>query len=158
MINNLRTTRCLTLNPDGGERVVKRSLFAKYSRCPFDRGHTADRVDRGNALRKCTASTKAALYRVPFRASRISQGKVSSKNKEMFCESNTIGPSNIPGIPLNGAKKHYTVLPFLECVCCSFGIPHLPSSPEQLKVIEPLSRTFQLPATYLFRHSTPPPR
>lgn len=113
--------------------------FAKYSRCPFDRGHTADRVDRGNALRKCTASTKAALYRVPFRASRISQGKVSSKNKEMFCESNTIGPSNIPGIPLNGAKKHYTVLPFLECVCCFW----YPPSPFLSRTIEGDRTAFQ---------------
>lgn len=134
---------------------IRRFLRSILVRGPFDRGHMVDRVDRGNALRKCTANTKAALYRVPFRASRISQGRVSSKNKEMFCESNTIGPSNNPGIPLNGAKKHYTVLPFLECVCFWYPLsPFLSNNwrwsnrfPELSNFRQPICSAIRFPST-----------
>lgn len=125
-------------------------LRMKYSHGngPFHWGHLPEWwrcLDRGNVLRKYAVNTKAHSSMYLF--VRPVSVSVSQQNKDTFCQSNTIGRSNVWEISRNEAKKPYALNSIMHAF---FRFCHVFST---LFSVARARITLELPVIYLFRRS-----
>lgn len=125
-------------------------LRMKYSHGngPFHWGHLPEWwrcLDRGNVLRKYAVNTKAHSSMYLF--VRPVSVSVPQQNKDTFCQSNTIGRSNVWEISRNEAKKPYALNSIMHAF---FRFCHVFST---LFSVPRARITLELPVIYLFRRS-----